>query len=91
MVKVVEKSLEERAREEKINTLARITNELLGTDAVENGMTGFDLFIHEKIHVSILCENKIIIPEEKYFDTAMRLAEAYEKVTGSEWIVKKNY
>ncbi len=28
---------------------------------------------------------------ESLAQRAMRLAEAYEKVTGSEWIVKKNY
>lgn len=91
MVKVVEKTLEEKAREEKINTLIGVTTELLGSDAVENGMTGFDLFVIKELHVSVLCGHRIRVPEEKYFDTAMKLAEAYETATGKEWTVKKEY
>lgn len=91
MVKIVEKTLEERAREEKLKTLVSVTKELLGSDTVVYGLTSFDIFVNELIHVSVFCEDSIGVPEEKYFDTAMKLAEAYEKATGSEWIVKKRY
>ena len=91
MVKVVEKSLEERAREEKKKTLIGITKELLGENAIAVDYENiFGFHVNKKIFVTIFQDN-INVPEEKYFETAIKLAEAYEKATGSEWIVKKDY
>ena len=98
MVKIVEESLEDRTIARNMKTLVEVTKELLGKDSVDERTANFvgiinGFMVNEELLISPpINENyQISVPEEKYFDTAMKLAEAYEKAIGKEITVRKNY
>ncbi|MEK6857183.1 MAG: hypothetical protein AABX39_01200 [Nanoarchaeota archaeon] len=89
MVKVVEKTLDEKALEDRQKMLVGLTKDVLGAESVcIETVIGFN--VNSGIFVSAF-KDIVSVYEEKYFDTAMKIAEAYEVVTGKEFTVKKNY
>lgn len=94
MVRVVEKSLEERAREEKHQQLVAIAKEVITTSL---RVTDYlDIHIHDLSANAVISvnssEHMVRVYNPEYFDLAMRLATAYEeRVKGKEFTVKKQY
>ncbi|MDP1695148.1 MAG: hypothetical protein Q8L34_06425 [Candidatus Woesearchaeota archaeon] len=94
MVRVVEKSLEERAREEKHQQLVAIAKEVITTPLSITNL--LDICIHDRSADPVISvdssEHMIRVWKPEYFDIAMRLATTYEeRVKGKEFTVKKQY
>ncbi len=102
MVKIEEKSAEEKAKEEKCKTLADITREMFRENPLYSVRDSTPYFINvitrgERlsdinvvIHVNVM-RNRISVDEHEYFQDALRLAEMYESKTGQEFTLKKKY
>ncbi|MBS3144651.1 hypothetical protein J4208_03635 [Candidatus Woesearchaeota archaeon] len=94
MVRVVEKSLEERAREEKREQLAEIARQVI--EQPLRVIRDTHIFVLDpKGNVVMFVdsrENKVEVLKPEYFDIAMRLATTYEeRIEGKEFTVKKQY
>lgn len=90
MVEIIERTNEERELEKKVKNLSDIVPKVIRKCKVINDLGGDYILVKNNIHVH--CdENLINIYSEKYFDTALKLAEAYEKETGENWKLKKVY
>ena len=99
MVRVVEKSLEERAREEKHQQLVAIAKEVITTQGITIPLRVSDFMgvhIHDLSADSVISVDSsgdmIRVFKPEYFDIAMRLATTYEeRIKGKEFTVKKQY
>lgn len=100
MVKIVERSEEEKKKKQRISKLIQIANESLEGKFKANSsiFSGISLFKepyetadHSAMYVSLLGENEILVKNPNYLDTAIKLAEAYEKSGEPEFTVKKDY
>ena len=97
MVTVVEKTLEERAQEKIYNDLFGLTRQIgdMG-ELVRFGCTfnifGYDEEKRNRIIISVYPRfNEVQVFSEQYFNKAMRLVQKYEKLTGEEFTLKKQY
>ena len=102
MVKIEEKTLERKAREEKCKTLADIARETLKGnklyDVRENmpysitiltgGERSSDISVAMSVNVLF---NRVRVDDPKYFQDAFKLAETYEAQTGQEFTLRKMY
>ncbi len=96
MVRVVEKSLEERAQEEKCEQLAEIARQVVGQPLLVAKLVNVRISDPHDNKTAISVDpygNVVRVFDQKYFDIAMRLATAYEeKLKGQkEFTVKKDY
>lgn len=91
MVKIKEKSLEERAQEEQHNALFQFTAGLVGEENIRETkeLLYFSIYGGD-VHVSSL-SNMVNVYNPERFDEALRLAKEYEKMTGEEFTLKKEY
>ena len=91
MVKIEEKSLEERANERKHRDLLEITKRMMGAGAIDTETKStFRLYGTGGIYVTSSI-NRVLVASSRYFDEALELAEAYEKATNEEFTLKKGY
>ena len=104
MVKIEEKSLEERAAEELARSLIFITNEIISTELgelqraeLEIWSSSSAIFISDKgsftkTNIDILPHRrKMFVNNPNYLNVGMRLAERYERELGGEFTIKKEY
>jgi hypothetical protein len=89
MVKIIEKTNEEKMLEKKVKDFISITSKI--TD--EKITDYFDLLtIGDILKISVNLEgNRVGVYDEKYFSLAKSLAEKYEEYTKDEWDLKKRY
>ena len=90
MVRIASKTKAEKRLEEKVQNLFGITSKLVGKDKVRKSLDDDYINVNDNIHIHCY-RNLIKINKEKDFDTAYKLAEAYEKETGKEWELKRDY
>lgn len=102
MVKIIEKSPEEREKEKRFSDLEKITKEHLN-DSNINIRTFEDSFIglflqssegsyDKSIIGSVFPEyKKILLNKPEYFEKLLGLAEKYEKTLNEKWTLKQNY
>jgi|SRR3989344_2540534 len=102
MVKIEEKSLEQKAREERCQTLADLARETFRENPLyavrenvpysitilTNGERSCDISTAMSVNVLF---NRVRVDNPKYFQDALRLAETYETKMGQEFTLRKNY
>ena len=97
MVKIIEKTLEERALEEKMQQLLGMAKEIFPnermniTSGLVIGIHGADPFVPDCHKITIFYNNNIQVHQPSYFDRAVELARLYEARFDAEFIVKKDY
>ena len=94
MVKIEEKSLEERARETQLNDLAQMTKVLFGDKRIGVvGTSGFTVIGGTKdIYVNWPFKTlTVIVGHPNDFNTGHTMAKAYERTIGQEVVLKKDY
>ncbi len=95
MVKIVGLSKDEIREQGRISKLERITKRLLPQAKVTSGASAIDIYIegdlvllaYEDINKKFL----INVYQPQAFESAIKIAEAYEKAGEPEITVKKNY
>jgi len=95
MVEVVGRTEKEKALEEKVKDLERITKEMFKKKTIQ---TLYDIVavLHPKTHVfeisASLNIKEVRITKPEHYDVAYQLAEAYEKhFPGEKWTLKTDY
>lgn len=100
MVKVVEKSQEERDKEKRVNNLEEMAKEFKRDKRefsyVFNSKIASNIYIASSTALSkgmlVVCNrNEIIVNRAKDYNFALGLAEKYEKNLGENWTLKKDY
>jgi hypothetical protein len=95
MVKVIEKSNKEIEYDNKISkleTIAELTIPFKISIANMGVFLGiFDYSLNEMMFNVYPNKNEMTLVNKKYFDNAFKVAEEYEKQTGVEWTIKKDY
>ncbi len=104
MVRIIEKTLEERTQEERQKMLIDVAKKVfrlgegrlgLADPIIEYGILGFGVKCCYEHYIGLVSvcplENKVTVADKRHFDQALKLAEAYEKATGEEFTLKKEY
>ncbi len=96
MVKVIDLSPEEIAREERLSKLAKMAKEVVPHVKQVRAWGGYyiDLDFGDtgRSEISVrLNANTINVNSPKYFDDAMKLAKSYERFEEPEFTLKCNY
>jgi len=90
MVKIEERSLEERTAGEHCKTLMRLTGEIFRPARRITLLTPYKFTVGDHIRVDVLNQG-VNVRHQEEFDAAVHLAEAYEKKIQREFTVKKEY
>ena len=91
MVEIIRRKKKERALEDKAENLLSLASKVIGKDKLISGIMG-NYYFFAKETIGVYCsKNTIKIDKEEDFDTAFKLAQAYEKETNESWFVKTNY
>ena len=99
MVKVLERSEEEKKNHERASKLEKIIKSLVPQAIIDKGLMPYMLSIGDKkskqyrtMTMSVnLLDNKIIVYSPPYLNRAIKIAQAYEQSGEHEFIVKKDY
>jgi len=101
MVKIIEKSQEEKDIEKRVSTLEKITKEFKKDKKEDSYIIG--MIVANSIYISsitetlskgilVICDkNEIKVHNSKDYNFALSLAEKYEKELSEDWTLKKNY
>lgn len=94
MVKIVDKSLEEKLKRENFDRFIDVAAEVTGQDAKfmkEHSVFDKSFLIYSKgMHV-YPGEKEVVVYGDENFDTAKTLAERYEAMTNEEFTLTKKY
>tara|TARA_Y100000310_G_scaffold322923_1_gene382634 strand:- start:42 stop:341 length:300 start_codon:yes stop_codon:yes gene_type:complete len=94
MVKVIDKSLEEKLRHEKFDKFIDVAAEVTGQDPDfmrKNSVFDHSFLIYSKgMHV-YPGEKEVVVYGDENFDVAKTLAEKYEAMTNEEFTLTKKY
>ncbi len=95
MVKVVDKTSEEREREEALKSLQELTEGLFVDDKYQvNHTTDCSLIWRGARHIISTSHGnvpRVRVYSPAHFDQAMALAEAFEDHTGVEYTLRREY
>ncbi len=90
MVRIEDLSKDEKQLSKKRNTLVGIAQELFGDENISKSPVMRGTFWCGNLRVDVR-DNRIHVDDGAYFESAVRLATAYEERAKENWTVKKNY
>ena len=94
MVKIIDKSLEEKLKEDNFNKFIDVAAEVTGQDPEfmkKNSVFDHSFLIYSKgMHV-YPGEKEVVVYGDENFDVARTLAEKYEEMTNEEFTLTKRY
>ncbi len=94
MVRIIDKSLDEKLRHENFDKFIDVAAEVTGQDPAfmrENSVFDHSFLIYSKgMHV-YPGEKEVVVYGDENFDVAKTLAERYETMTNEEFTLTKKY